>query len=62
MALRDYKCLDCGHIVESLIRSELDVPTHCPECKGTQMEQQVSNYSRYTGNFGPCSTPKKRQR
>lgn len=56
MALRDYQCLDCGYVVESLIRSELDIPTHCPLCAGTKMEQQISAIGGYQGNTGSAST------
>lgn len=34
MPIREYECLVCGTKVESLIRSEVDVPAQCSQCGG----------------------------
>lgn len=59
MPLRDFKCIDCGHVVEYLIRSDADVPSRCEQCGSEKIEQQVSAHGGYFGNFGPSSvTPR----
>ncbi len=62
MPLKDYKCIDCEHVVEYLIRSDADVPTICPECDSRRVEQQINNTGPHRGDMGPCSTPKRGRR
>lgn len=52
MPLKDYRCIDCGHVVEYLIRSDADVPTRCEACGSEQIEPCVSAHGGIQGNFG----------
>jgi putative FmdB family regulatory protein len=57
--LRDYKCLQCNHTEELLIRSDADVPTRCSVCQSEQIEQAITAHGGYQFNSGPSSvTPK----
>lgn len=52
MPLKDYKCIDCGAVVEYLIRSDADVPTRCETCGSDKIELLVSSHGGISGNFG----------
>ena len=43
MPLFDFKCRGCGHTFEFLVRG--DAQAACPECKGTDVEKQLSMFS-----------------
>lgn len=55
MPLREYICLDCGDLVELLIRSDADVPTHCKNCASTSIDQVISAPGGYSFDSGPSS-------
>ena len=40
MPIYEYKCKDCGHEFEALVRKS-DVPV-CPSCKATDLERLLS--------------------
>ena len=56
MPLREYLCRGCGHTWEELIRSSADLPKKCPHCDTRQIEQLISTYGGYQGNFSTAST------
>lgn len=59
MPLKDYKCIDCSHVVEYLIRSDADIPTRCEACNSENIEPCISSHGGYNGDFGPSSvTPR----
>ncbi|MGI5835476.1 MAG: FmdB family zinc ribbon protein [Chloroflexota bacterium] len=41
MPIYDYRCSDCGQVVEVLIRSSSD-PVRCPSCDSLKMEKLPS--------------------
>ncbi len=42
MPIYDYKCPDCGNIVEVLIRTSDSSPPACPSCRGEHLVKQPS--------------------
>lgn len=55
MPLREYHCLECGHVFENLERTPEDKPTQCAQCGAGQIEQLVSAHGGYSMNSGPSS-------
>lgn len=44
MPLFDFKCMDCQHIWEQLIKNK-DKKIICPKCDSKNIEKMVSNFS-----------------
>jgi putative FmdB family regulatory protein len=42
MPIYDYRCSDCGEVVERLVRSTESSPSPCPSCEGERMERLPS--------------------
>lgn len=42
MPIYDYRCLDCGRVVELLVRGASSEGTGCPTCHGTRLEKLPS--------------------
>ena len=50
MPIFEYVCAGCGKQFEVLIRGS-EKP-HCPKCKGTRLEQQLSAFAVAAGHSG----------
>lgn len=55
MPLREYKCLDCGHVQENLERTPADTLTQCVSCGSGKLERIISTYGGYSMDSGPSS-------
>lgn len=42
MPIYDYRCPDCGRVVELLLRTSTSSPPACPSCEGTQLKKLPS--------------------
>jgi putative FmdB family regulatory protein len=51
MPIYEYKCEDCGHQFETLVRGNEEI--NCPKCKGKNLTRLLSACSF---SFGPGST------
>lgn len=38
----DYRCADCGHVAELLVREAGSTPVRCPSCQGERIERLPS--------------------
>lgn len=67
MPLRQYKCNECEHVWEELIRpnkEEQDAPTKCKECGGSQIEEDINGLTpkhQYKGKGFYTNDYKKRK-
>jgi putative FmdB family regulatory protein len=43
MPIFDYRCRQCGHEFEAIVRAAQ--PATCPSCRGTDLEQLISLFS-----------------
>jgi len=50
MPIYEYKCSDCGHFFEKLIRNQADLPSVCPECGEDALRKQFSVFSASAGS------------
>ncbi len=55
MPFLKYKCTECGHVFDELVRAGEDAP-RCPDCGGkTQRAYEGKCLSAHTGCAGDCS-------
>ena len=59
MPIFEYRCRDCGRVLETLEFTAADAPTACPHCGGTALERLLSAAAVHTrGDAGmpplPC--------
>lgn len=59
MALREYKCNDCGTHSDSIERSPEDILKLCPKCGSENIERVITSYGGYFGDLGSASTKPK---
>lgn len=57
MPIFEYRCADCGHDFELLVRS--DTRLACPQCASTELAKQLSVFATADTtpappSFGPC--------
>ena len=45
MPIYEYKCQDCGHVEEHLMKLSDPPPRHCVKCEGSQLEKLMSQTS-----------------
>lgn len=51
MPLYDYKCQQCDHVFEALVkRADSDEKVECPKCKCDKTERQIARPSFNLGN------------
>jgi putative FmdB family regulatory protein len=56
MPIHDYRCKDCGHVAEMLIRTNAEEETPaCPACGSTRLERLISapHIARTTSEAAP---------
>ena len=57
MPIFEYKCKGCGKAFEAIVYGKQQA--ECPECKGTQLEQQLSTFAAHgTDKSSGSSFPK----
>lgn len=57
MPIYEYRCQQCDHIFESLVRNGRQTPSEgCPECGSTQLTKLISTFA-VARNLAPCGTP-----
>jgi putative FmdB family regulatory protein len=56
MPIYDYRCPDCGRVVEMLVRTAGREPAACPLCNGSRLERLPSAGSlvRSRGSVATC--------
>ena len=56
MPIREFLCLECGHINETLVRHPEDTPTECNHCESSKIELLPALIGGYNGDTGGGST------
>lgn len=51
MPIFEYRCQDCGHEFETLVRGGADAPT-CPKCHSVQLHKKLSAPAAVGGSSG----------
>jgi hypothetical protein len=54
--IREFLCIDCGHINETLVRHPEDMPHGCDHCESTKIELLPALIGGYNGDTGSGST------
>ncbi len=55
MPIFEYRCTECGHRFEKLIRNSADLPENCPECGKPGLKKLFSSFSPRAGAGGTGS-------
>ncbi len=56
MPIYEFRCEDCGHVFEELVRFGDDPELKCPECGGTDTRKAVSLFGFSGVNTGSSSS------
>jgi putative FmdB family regulatory protein len=55
MKLKDFKCINCGHLFEELVQGDQELVA-CPQCGATTTEQRLTGCHALTGGAGRPAT------
>lgn len=58
MPIYEYKCENCQHLFEKLVRNGRDIPDKCPECGGGALRKAFSTFtaaSAAPSSSSPCA-------
>ncbi len=53
MPIYEYKCTECNHEFEELIRNK-EAKINCPKCKTTDVRKKMSKVTSVINNSSPC--------
>ena len=57
MPFYEYRCQDCGHQFEKLVRNEREIPRACPNCGKESLKKLFSTFSTgSSSSSGPACT------
>ena len=54
MPIYEYKCGECRHAFEKLIRNATDLPEKCPACGKPALKKQFSAFAAKTASSSSC--------
>jgi putative FmdB family regulatory protein len=55
MPLVEYRCEDCGHVAEVLVRTASEQKQDCPECGSAKTRRLVSSFAARVAPRKPTS-------
>ncbi|MCL4562409.1 MAG: zinc ribbon domain-containing protein [Chloroflexi bacterium] len=56
MPLYEYRCSQCGHIFEKMVRfSEANIPPECPICNSRLTQKQITSFATSGGSLSSSS-------
>jgi len=55
MPLVEYRCEDCGHVAEILVRATDEQKQPCPECSSTNTRRLISSFAARVAPGKPAS-------